>query len=128
MLRLLLALSRLLGLEAPDIGARLQLGNVLGVLVALIAGSAGLRGWLAVLLLRLMLLLLLLLLLLLVGGRSGEALTRLVQHLLLLHRVRDLRGLTSEIEVLAHALLRDRSIAAEGVIVEGIIGVVELSA
>jgi hypothetical protein len=124
-LRLLLALnSRLLGLEAPDVGACLQLRDVLGVLVALIAGPAGLRGWLAVLLLRLMLLLMLLLL----GSSPGEALTSLVQHLLLLYRVRDLRGLTGEIEVLAHTLLRDRSFTAEGVVIEGIVGVVELSA
>lgn len=91
-LRLLLALnSRLFGLEAPDIGARLQLRDVLGVFVALIAGSVGLRGRLAVLLLRLILLLLrLLLLLLLLRSRSGEALTGLVQHLFLLDRARDL--------------------------------------
>ena len=129
-LRLLLALSRLLGLEAPNIGARLQLRDVLGVLVTLVAGSGGLRWRLTVLLLRLMLLMLLmlLLLLLLLRSRPRESLASLIQHLLLLHRVRDLRGLTGEVEVLAHALLRDRPIAAESVIVEGIIGVVELCA
>ena len=129
-LRLLLALSWLLRLEAPNIGARLQLRDVLGVLVTLVAGSGGLRWRLAVLLLRLMLLMLLmlLLLLLLLRSRPRESLASLIQHLLLLHRVRDLRGLTGEVEVLAHALLRDRPIAAESVIVEGIIGVVELCA
>jgi hypothetical protein len=75
--------SWLLGLEAPNIGARFQLGNVLGVLVALVASSVGLgRLWdgrsLLVLLLVLRLVLLLLLLLL------GVVLTSLVQHLLFL--------------------------------------------
>jgi hypothetical protein len=72
--------------------------------------------------------LLLLLLLLLLLSRSREALTSVVEHLLLLHRVRDLRGLTSKVKVLAHTLLRNRAIAAERIIVERIVGVIELSA
>ena len=70
----------------------------------------------------------LLLMLLLLGSRPGEALTGLIQHLLLLHCAGDLRGLASEVEVPADTLLRSRLIGAEGVVVEGIVGVVELTA
>lgn len=78
--------SWLLRLEAPNIGARLQLRDVLGVLVALVASSVRLgRLWdrrsLLVLLLLVVVLVLLLLLLLRI------LLTSLVQHLLLLQGV-----------------------------------------
>ena len=61
-------------------------------------------------------------------GGPGEALTSLVEHLLLLHRIRDFRRLPSEVKVLAHILLRGRAVAAEGVIVECIVAIVEVSA
>ena len=71
-LLLLLALGRrLLGLQAPDVGTRLQLGDVVGVLVAFITGPSGLRGLVRGLLLVLLLLLLLVLLLLLLLLGSG---------------------------------------------------------
>ena len=113
----LLALSgRLLRLQAPNIGARLQLRNIVGVLVAFITGPGGPRG---VRNGRLLLLL---------GSRPGKALARLKEHLFFLHGAGDLGRLTSEVEVPTHALLGGRTMAAEGIIVEGIVGVVELSA
>jgi hypothetical protein len=57
----------------------------------------------------------------------GRGLTSLVEHLLLLHGAGDLRGLAGEVEVLANVLLRSRA-GAEGVVVEGIVGLVELVA
>ena len=85
-LLLLLTLGcRLLGLQAPDVGTRLQLRDVVGVLVAFISGPSRLRGLVrGLLLILLLLLLVLLLLLLLLGSGPREALTSLVQHLLLL--------------------------------------------
>ena len=125
-LLLLLTLGcRLLGLQAPDVGTRLQLRDVVGVLVAFISGPSGLRGVVRGLLLVLMLLLLVLLLLLLLGSGPREALTSLVQHLLLLNGAGNLRSLACEVEVPAHTLLRGRPIVAEGIVVEGIVGVVE---
>ena len=115
-LGLLLALGGgLLRLQAPDVGAGLELGDVLGVLVALVAGAGGL--WLGR---RLSLLLL--------GRGPGEALAGLVEHLLLLHGARDLGCLAGKVKVLADVLLRGRAIAAERVVVEGVVGVVELAA
>jgi hypothetical protein len=99
-------LRLLLGLEAPDIGTRLQLRNIFGVFVALITGPVGLRGlwdWRPVLL--------------------GGALTSLVQHLLFLHDVGDLGGLARKVEMLVDRLLELR--AAKGVVVEGIVSVIE---
>ena len=101
--------SRLLGLEAPDIGTRLELGNVLGVLVALVASSSWLGGL----------------------GREGSLVGRLLasleQHLLLVQRVGHHGRLAGEVEILAHGLLGRRAVA-EGVIVEVIVGVIELVA
>jgi hypothetical protein len=134
-LLLLLTLGcRLLGLQAPDVGTRLQLRNVVGVLVAFISGPSGLRGLvrglllillLLLLLLLVLLLLLLVLLVLLLGGGPREALTSLVQHLLLLDGAGNLRSLAREVKVPAHTLLRGRPIVAEGIVVEGIVAVVE---
>lgn len=96
----------LLGLETPDVCASLELRNVLGVLVTLVAGSAGLgRLW---------------------DGRPllRGPLARLVEHLLLLQRVLDHGSLPGEVEILANRLLRGRP-AAEGVVVEHIVAVVE---
>ena len=106
----LAARSRLLlRLQTPDICTSFQLGDVLGVVVALVASPGGLgrernrglllRGWLA----------------------------SLVQHLLLVNRGGNFRCLTSKVKVLADALLRGR-ILAKRVVVEGIIGFVELVA
>jgi hypothetical protein len=93
--------SGLLWLETPDIGTRLELRNVLGVLVALIARPVGLGGLgdgglLLVLLLVLLLLLLLLLVML------GDLLTGMEEHLLLLDGASDQRCLTGKVKVLAH--------------------------
>jgi hypothetical protein len=133
-LLLLLTLGcRLLGLQAPDVGTRLQLRDVVGVLVAFISGPSGLRGLvrgllLVLLLLLLLLLMLLLMLLMLLGSRPREALTSLVQHLLLLDGAGDLRSLACEVKIPAHILLRGRPIGAEGIVVEGVVGVVERTA
>jgi hypothetical protein len=109
-LRLILALRSvlrlLLGLEAPDVGTRLQLRNVFGVFVALISGPVRLRSlwnWRPVLL--------------------RGALAGLIQHLLLLHDVGDLGGLARKVEMLVDRLLELR--AAKGVVVEGIVSVIE---
>jgi hypothetical protein len=109
-LRLILALRSvlrlLLGLEAPDIGARLQLRNVFGVFVALVTRPVGLRSlrdWRPVLL--------------------RGALAGLIQHLLLLHDVGDLGSLARKVEMLVDRLLELR--AAKSVIVEGIVSVIE---
>lgn len=96
---------RLLRLEAPDVRPRLQLRNVLGVLVALIATSVGLRG--------------------LGDGRLvllRRALAGLEEHVLFLYGVGDLRRLAGEVEVFP------RRARAEGIVVEGVVGVVELIA
>ena len=58
----------------------------------------------------------------------GVLLASLVQHLLLLDGAGNLRSLACEVEVPAHALLRGRLIGAEGIVVEGIVGVVERTA
>jgi hypothetical protein len=98
----------LLRLQAPDVCARLQLRNIFGVLVALVA-AAGLRG---------------------LGDRRlvllGRALAGLEEHLLLLQDVGDLGGLAREVEVLVDGLLDGR--AAESVVVEGIVGVIKVGA
>jgi hypothetical protein len=131
---------RLLWLQTPDVGARLELRNELGVLVAFIASPSrlgGLRdGWsllvlvllvlMLLVLMLLVLLLLVLLLLVLLRSRPGEALAGLEEHLLLLQRVGDLGCLASEVEVFADTLLGGRAIAAERVIVEGVVAIVEL--
>jgi hypothetical protein len=96
----------LLRLQAPDVGTRFQLRDVLGVLVALVAAAIGLGclgDWWLVLL--------------------GRALAGLEQHLLLLQDVRDLGRLAGEVKVLVNRLLDGR--AAKGIVVEGIVGVVE---
>lgn len=48
----------------------------------------------------------------------------MVQHMLFLQRIGNLRGLTGKVEVLANGLLRGRP-ASESVVVEGIVGIVE---
>jgi hypothetical protein len=121
----------LLRFETPDIGARLQLRDVLRVLVALIACSIGLgrlwNGWPLLVLLGLLLLILLMLLLLLLLLLLGILLTGLVQHLLLLQGAGYHGGLASKVKVFADRLLRGRA-AAKGVVVEVIGIVVELVA
>jgi len=113
----LLALGGLLlGLQAPDVCARLQLGDVLRVLVALVARAVGLgrlgdRWPVLLLLLRLVL---------------GNTLARLVQHLLLLQDVPHLGRLPRKVKVLVHGALNGRP--AKGVVVEGIVAVIELVA
>jgi hypothetical protein len=96
----------LLRLQAPDVGTRFQLRDVLGVLVALVAAAIGLgclrNRWLVLL---------------------GRTLTGLEQHLLLLQDVRDLGCLASEVKVLVNRLLNGR--APKGIVIEGIVGVVE---
>jgi hypothetical protein len=133
--------GRLLGLETPDVGARLELGNVLGIFVALVASAGGLgslrdRGTLVLLLLLLLMVLLrvillllvvMLLLLLLLLLLLSWALTGLVEHLLLLHGAGNLGRLTSKVKVLANALLGGGAIAKR-VVIEGIVGVVERGA
>jgi len=49
----------------------------------------------------------------------------MIEHMLLLHGLFDFGGLTSEIKVLPNILLRSRLIT-EGVIVESIVGLIEL--
>jgi hypothetical protein len=117
-----LALSGLLlRLEAPDVCARLQLRDVLGVFIALVARTVGLRrlgdGRL-VLLLRLLVLLL--------RSMLRNALASLVQHLLLLQDVPHLGRLPRKVEVLVDGALNGRP--AERVVVQGIVAVVELVA
>jgi hypothetical protein len=100
--------NRLLRLEPPNIGTCLQLGDVSGVIVALITSSGGLGCmWNG----RLLLL--------------GRRLASLVKHLLFVYGSRNLRCLTSVIEVFAHILLGCRS-STEGIVVEGIIGLIKL--
>lgn len=104
-------LVRLLGFEAPDIGARLQLRDVVRVMVALIASPRGLGSvgnWRPLLLLL---------------GRCGVA--SLVDHLLLLQRVRNLGCLTSKVEISSDVLLSSGA-TAKGVVIEGIVGLVKL--
>jgi hypothetical protein len=105
----------LLGLEAPDVRTRLQLRDVLGVLVALIAASVGLRRlrdrWSLILLLLVLMLVL------------GDPLASLIDHLLFLQRVRDHGGLPGEVEVLTNGLF-----ATEGIVVEVIRFIVKLVA
>jgi hypothetical protein len=137
-LRLLLG-GRLLGLETPDVGARLELGDVLGVFVALVASAGGLgglrdRGALVLLLLLmvllrvvLLLLVVVMLLLLLLLLLLSWALAGLVEHLLLLHGAGNLGRLTGKVKVLANALLGGGAIAKR-VVIEGIVGVVERGA
>jgi hypothetical protein len=130
--------GRLLGLETPDVGARFELGDVLGVFVALVASAGGLgslrdRGALVLLLLLMvllrviLLLLVVMLLLLLLLLLLSWALTGLVEHLLLLHGAGNLGRLTGKVKVLANALLGGGAIAKR-VVIEGIVGVVERSA
>lgn len=99
----------LLRLQPPDVGARLELRDVLGVLVAFIAAAVGLRG---------------------LGYRRLVLLRRtlasLEEHLLLLQDVGHLGGLAGEVKVLVNGLLDRRT--AKGVVVEGIVRVVELVA
>jgi hypothetical protein len=128
--------GRLLGLETPDVGARLELGDVLGVFVALVASAGGLGGLrdrgalvlllLLMVLLRVVLLLLLLVMLLLLLLLSW-ALAGLVEHLLLLHGAGNLGRLTGKVKVLANALLGGGAIAKR-VVIEGIVSVVERGA
>jgi hypothetical protein len=135
-LRLLLG-GRLLGLETPDVGARLELGDVLGVFVALVASAGGLGGLrdrgalvlllLLMVLLRVVLLLLLVVMLLLLLLLLSWALAGLVEHLLLLHGAGNLGRLTGKVKVLANALLGGGAIAKR-VVIEGIVGVVERGA
>jgi hypothetical protein len=132
--------GRLLGLETPDVGARFELGDVLGIFVALVASAGGLGGLrdrralvlllLLMVLLRVVLLLLLLvvmLLLLLLLLLLSWALTGLVEHLLLLHGAGNLGRLAGKVKVLANALLGGGAIAKR-VVIEGIVGVVERGA
>jgi hypothetical protein len=111
LLRLRLSGGRgLLGLEAPDIGTRLQLRDVVGIMVALIAGPSGLRG--------------------VRNGRPlllGRGVASLVDHLLFLQGVCDLGRLAGKVEIASDALLGRRGVA-KGVVVEGIVGLVELLA
>jgi hypothetical protein len=99
-------LGLLLRLQTPDICTCLQLRDVLGVFVALVATAVRLRS------LRHRRLVLL-----------RRALTGLEKHLLFLQNVGDLGGLAGEVEVLVNRLLNRRT--AESVIVEGIVGVIE---
>ena len=101
--------GRLLGLQPPDVGTRLQSRDVLGILVALVTRPGRLGG---VRNRRLLLL----------GGWMAS----LVDHLLLLQRVCNLGCLTGKIEISPDVLLGDWGTVAKGVIVEGIIGFVEL--
>jgi hypothetical protein len=96
----------LLGLQTPDICARFQLRNIFGVFVALVAGPRlrGLRNRRLVLLRR--------------------SLASLIEHLLLLQDVGDLGCLARKVEVLVDGLLDGR--AAKGVVVEGVISIVEV--
>jgi hypothetical protein len=130
--------GRLLGLETPDVGARFELGDVLGVFVALVASAGGLgglrdRGALVLLLLLMvllrvvLLLLVVVMLLLLLLLLLSWALAGLVEHLLLLHGAGNLGRLTGKVKVLANALLGGGAIAKR-VVIEGIVGVVERSA
>jgi hypothetical protein len=129
--------GRLLGLETPDVGARFELGDVLGVFVALVASAGGLGGLrdrgalvlllLLMVLLRVVLLLLLVVMLLLLLLLLSWALAGLVEHLLLLHGAGNLGRLTGKVKVLANALLGGGAIAKR-VVIEGIVGVVERGA
>ena len=104
----------LLRLDAPDIRARLQFGDVIGVMVALVAGSGGLGSLghgRSVLLLLLMLL---------------RWLASMVEQSLLLDGARVIRGLPREVEVLPNCLLRYGSIPAKRVVIESIVGLVKL--
>ena len=107
-LRLMVAwLSLLLGLQTPNVCTGFQLRNILGIFVALVATPVGLRSLRdgrLVLLLRV-------------------ALAGLEEHLLLLQDVGDLGGLAGEVEVLVNRLLDGRP--SEGVVVEGVVGIVE---
>jgi hypothetical protein len=106
-LRLMVALLRLLlRLQTPDICTCLQLRDVLGVFVALVATAVRLRS------LRHRRLVLL-----------RRALTGLEKHLLFLQNVGDLGGLAGKVEVLVNRLLNRRT--AKSVVVEGIVGVIE---
>ena len=100
--------SRLLRLQPPDVCACLQLRDVFRVVVTLIAGPGRLGR---------------------MGNRGllllGRGLASLIEHLLLLYGARDLGRLPSKIEVFADVLLRRRA-GAEGVIVEDIVGFIEL--
>jgi hypothetical protein len=124
--------SRLLGLEAPDIGTCLELRNVLGVLVALIARPVGLGGLgdgrpllvLLVLVLVLMMLVLVLVLLLLL---LGDLLAGMEKHLLLLDGASDHGRLAGKVKMLAHRLLGGGAVA-KGVVVAFVGIVVELVA
>lgn len=109
---------RLLGLETPDIGASLELGDIVGVMVALVAGPGGLGG--------------------VEDGRRlvldvlvhvllGSGVANLVDHLLLVQRVCNLGRLAGEIKIAADVLLGGRG-AAKGVVVEGVVGLIELVA
>jgi hypothetical protein len=128
--------GRLLGLETPDVGARFELGDVLGIFVALVASAGGLGGLrdrgalvlllLLMVLLRVVLLLLLLVMLLLLLLLSW-ALAGLVEHLLLVHGAGNLGRLAGKVKVLADGLLGDGAIAKR-VVIEGIVGVVERGA
>jgi hypothetical protein len=106
--RLALRSMLLLGLQPPNVCARFQLGDVFGVFVVLVA-AAGLRG---------------------LGHRGlvllGRSLAGLEEHLLLLQHVGDAGGLARKVEVLVDGLLELR--AAEGVVVEGVVGIVEVVA
>jgi hypothetical protein len=110
-LRLRLSGGRgVLGLEAPDIGTRLQLRDVVGVMVALIAGPGGLRS----------------------VRNGGPLLLRhgvagLVDHLLFLQGVCDLGRLAGKVEIASDGLLGGGGVA-KGVVIEGIVGLVELLA
>ena len=100
---------RLFGLQTPDVGTRLQPRDVLGILVAFVAspgglGSMGNRR-------------------LLLDGRAS-----LVDDLLLLQGVCNLCSLAGEVEIPPDALLGRWAAVAEGVVVEGIVSLVELVA
>jgi hypothetical protein len=98
----------LLGLQAPDVCARFQLRNIFGVFVALVT-SPGFRGlgnrWLVVL---------------------RRSLAGLVEHLLFLQDVGDLGCLTRKVKVLVDGLLDGRT--PKGVVVEGVVGIIEVVA
>lgn len=111
LLRLWLLSSRgRLRLEAPDVGTGFQLGDVVGIMVTLVAGPGGLRS---------------------VGDRRllllGRRVTSLVDHLLLLEGIGDHGRLAGEVEIPSDGLLGDWA-AAKGVVIEGIVGLVELVA
>lgn len=106
----LLGNRRLLGLETPYVGTRFQLRDIIGIVIALVAGPGRLGS---------------------VGdGRLlllGRGMASLIDHLLFLEGIGDLGGLAGEVEIAPNALLGSWA-GAKGVVIEGIVGLVELVA